>query len=231
MQGQIGRGGVRYYRCGRNRDAGHTVCNNTLLRPVAEADRAVIGAVSRYLDDDVIARVIREVKKQLAEQGRKSNAELPRMEDERAKLVKEIDRLAEAVAISPNVTALAKKLSERQERLNELDARIQVLKTAPNVIDLELKRLEVATRERLAKLHETMRGNIQEARQALQSVLESPLTMTPREDASGREYAITGRLVLGDALALDATAPSRQDQARGLGVADYSRPQRDSNPC
>ena len=95
MQGQIGRG-VRYYRCGRNRDAGHTVCNNTLLRPVAEADRAVIGAISRYLDEEVIARVVREVKKQLAELTKKSNAELPRMEEERAKLVKEIDRMAEA---------------------------------------------------------------------------------------------------------------------------------------
>jgi hypothetical protein len=127
---------------------------------------------------------------------------------------------------SPNVTALAKKLSERQERLNELDARIRVLKTAPNVVELELRRLEVATRERLTKLHETMRGNIQEARQALQSVLESPLTMTPREDSTGREYAITGRLVLGDALALGGPAPS-PDQTRGLRVADYSRPRRE----
>lgn len=54
------------------------------------------------------------------------------------------------------------------------------------------------------------------------------LTMTPREDAAGREYAITGRLVLGDALDLGATAPSHQDQARGRGVAYSPRPRRDS---
>lgn len=113
--------------------------------------------------------------------------------------------------------------SVRWRRFGELDARIQVLKTAPNVIDLELKRLEVATRERLAKLHKTLHGNIQEARQAIQSVLESPLTMPPREDSNGREYSITGRLVLGQALAVDI-APS-PDQTRELRVAENSRPQ------
>jgi hypothetical protein len=65
-----------------------------------------------------------------------------------------------------------------------------------------------------------MRGNVHEASQVLQSVFESGLTMTPRE------YAITGRPVLGETLAA-GSAPS-SDQARGLGVADYSRPQRDA---
>lgn len=89
-----------------------------------------------------------------------------------------------------------------------------------------LRSLVVGEPGELVELHETMHGNIPEARQALQSVLESPLIMTPREDSSGREYAITGRLVLGEALALDA-APS-PDQTRGLGTL---RPRRDSNPC
>jgi hypothetical protein len=87
MQGDVRRG-VRYYRCGRARDAGHTVCNNNLLRPVSEADRTVIGAISRYLDQDVVARVIREVKKQLAQQGKKSSGELPRLEQEKKNLEK-----------------------------------------------------------------------------------------------------------------------------------------------
>jgi hypothetical protein len=150
------------------------------------------------------------------------------LEDERAKLAKEIDRMAEAVATSPNVAVLAKKLSERQARLNELDARIQVLKTAPNVIDLEVRRLEKATRERLAKLHETMHGSIEEARQVLHSVLEGGLTMTPRETSSGREYAIAGRLVLGDALKNDTPGAAVGD-SRGAGVAYNSRPQGDTH--
>jgi seryl-tRNA synthetase len=119
---------------------------------------AVIGAISRYVDQDVVARVLREVRKRLAEQEKKSTSEFPRLKSERAKLVEEIKRMAEAVTTSPNVKLLAKKLSKRQEKLNELDARIQLLRAAPNVIDLEVHRLEIATRERLTKLHETMRG-------------------------------------------------------------------------
>ena len=100
------------------------------------------------------------------------------------------------------------------------------MKTAPNVIDLELRRLETATRERPATLHETMRGNIAQARQAPQPVLEGPIVMTPREDASGRKYAITGRLALGGALS-SSSAP-RRTKRRGVtvGVPDGNRTMR-----
>lgn len=51
--------------------------------------------------------------------------------------------------------------------------------------------------------------------------LPLPITMTPREASTGREYTITGRLALGDLAA--STAPSL-DQARGLHVADFASP-------
>jgi hypothetical protein len=130
------------------------------------------------------------------------------------------------VATTDNVAVLAKKLSELQAQLNELVTRIQVLKTSPNVIGLEVSRLEKATRERLAKLHEMMHGHIQEARQVLQWVLESGLMMTPRQDAGSREYAITGRLVLGQALAAAGSGPL-VGPGEGAGVADSSRPRRE----
>lgn len=86
-------------------------------------------------------------------------------------------------------------LSEREEHLNEPEAPHPVLKASTNVIDLDLKRLEIATRERPRS--STRRCTATSRRPGARS---SPCTRahspTPREHASGREYAITGRLIL-----------------------------------
>jgi transposase len=116
MQARLARG-TRYYFCGRRSDNGPTTCSNSLRRPVDEADRVVVGWLSRHaFDEDVVLEILKEVRRRLKEQGKKTNAELPRLQDERAKLAKEIDRLAEAVATAPNVKPLVVKLQDRQER-------------------------------------------------------------------------------------------------------------------
>jgi hypothetical protein len=169
MQGKLVKGRTRVYACGRHREAGDAACTNSLQRPADDADRVVIGAVARYLDEETIGAVLKEVRRRLREQSHKTSTELPRLRDERLKLAKEIERMAEAVATAPNVKQLATKLAERQERLTELDARIQILRTAPGALDLEVRRLEKQVRTRLAGLRDAVRGNVPEARRVLSS--------------------------------------------------------------
>ena len=120
--------------------------------------------------------------------------------------------------------ALATKIHERQERLTELDARIQLRKSAPSVLDLEVRRLENEVRNRLGSLRDAMSGNVDDGRRVLRALLAGGLIMTPQETASGKEYAMTGRVVLGDLL---STAEPDQVSAVSIG----GRPRRDSNPC
>jgi hypothetical protein len=68
-------------------------------------------------------------------------------------------RTTPSAAMAGGIARRGRALSERQgaaQRARRPHA--GALKTAPNVVDLELRRLENATRERHAKLHETMRA-------------------------------------------------------------------------
>ena len=79
-----------------------------------------------------------------------------------------------------------------------------------------VSRTSSITGERAPTIHSepiTMRGNIAEARQALQSVLEGPLTMTPRQDTSGRESSPVARS--GAMLLLSVPPPPRARTRRG----------------
>lgn len=105
-------------------------------------------------------------------------------------------------------------------------ARLVGVQVAPrSVLDLGGPPLEKATRQLLANLRGAMHSNVHEGRKVLRALLVDGLMMTHRQTDSGKEYAITGHVVLGDALS--ATAEPDQVSAVSIG----GRPQRDSNPC
>ncbi len=175
---------------------------------------------------------MRELRKRVAERSRTTNTEIPRIEAELPKLRKEIENMAEAIAVTcGSVDVLAKKLAERQEKLSSLEARLILLKSAPDVLALETRRLERDARERLKNLREVLhRADVTKARQVLHTVLEDGLRFTPRRTADGCEYRIEGRLVLGGLLTSASGAMSPL-AGPGEGGSERGRPRRDSNPC
>ena len=74
-----------------------------------------------------------------------------------------------------------KMIAEREERLEMLEARLASIRTAPSVLDLEVRRLEKQARSRLEDFRELMGQNPDEARGALEALLHGPLRFTPVE--------------------------------------------------
>src|SRR5581483_9597087 len=68
MQARLAKG-HRVYYCGRHSDCGPTVCANGLRRSVDEADRSVVGWITRNVLDDekVVGAIFKEVQKRIRE--------------------------------------------------------------------------------------------------------------------------------------------------------------------
>ena len=103
---------------------------------------------------------------------------------------REVSNLAEAIALTKgSVTALSEKLSERQDRLVTKEARLKLLSAAPDVLSLEVRRLEAGVRKRVAQLREFLERNTEEARKVIESLLDGPMKFTrsrPRKGAGTR---------------------------------------------
>jgi predicted nucleic acid-binding Zn-ribbon protein len=127
------------------------------------------------LREDVILEILAEVRQRIVAQTAGSGAEGSDLEKQATTLRREISNLAEAVAMTGgSVKALAEKLSERQDRLGNLEARIKLLKAAPGVLSLEVRRIEAGLRKRLAGLPEVIERHPEQARAVMASLLAVP---------------------------------------------------------
>ncbi len=179
----------------------------------------IAGRVFRHHNEGVILEILREVRERVTAQSKDSSTEVGQLEEQATRLRRETMNLAEAIALTNGgVQALAEKLSERQERLSTIDARLKLLKAAPGVISLEVRRLEAGVRKRIADLNAFLERDTEEARNVVESLLDGPLTFTPLETDEGRRYLVQGRIATGDIL-------------RVLSDPQHERPQGDSNPC
>ena len=84
------------------------------------------------------------------------------------------------------------------------EARLELTKAAPDVLSLEVRRLERDVLERLRDLRGVLHRNPTRAREALEGLLADKLTFTPTETAGGKRYGIRGRLAVGGLLRLPA---------------------------
>jgi site-specific DNA recombinase len=140
------------------------------------------------------------------------------LEAKAGKLRKEIANLAEALALTGgSVQALAQKLSDRQERLSSIEARTKLIKVAPGVLSLEVRRLEAGVRKRLDQFRELLDGDRGEARKIVEALLDGPATFAPIETPEGKRYKVEGRIATG---AFFQLLPDPQREC----------PQGDSNP-
>jgi hypothetical protein len=116
--------------------------------------------------------------------------------------------------------------SARQERLAAAEARLQLLKAAPKVLSLEVRRLEAGVLKRIDQLREFLDRDPEEARKILDALLDGPMVFTPIATPEGKRYEVTGRVATGELLRV------LSDPQRGRsGDADdpqSERPQRES---
>lgn len=205
--GKDGTRPIKVHGCGGHRDRGDAVCSNRFRRPVETTDEAVIAWIEDHvLREDLILDVLAEVRRRLAQRAQTQDAELPRLTVQAKELRREIDKLAEALLTSDEKSATVMRLiSEREKRLADLDAHIAVARTAPSVLDMEVRRMEAEARRRLADLRGMLSRSLTEGRRALQAMLDGPLRFEPNAQ---RRYDIRGTRAAGGALFTTESVPS-----------------------
>ncbi len=188
----------KLYGCSHNHNRGEAVCGNTLKRPMLDVDRAVVEWIeANVLNEEVIGAVLIEVRKRLAARTEAPNAERDELEAEAKRLRGELDRLVAALASGLESPTIAAVIGEREKRLTEVRARLEVLAVAPGVLDLEVRRLEKEARARLGDFQELLTRNVVEGRKALEALLDGPLRFTPVQTKDGRRYQISGAATVG----------------------------------
>jgi site-specific DNA recombinase len=197
--GRHGTKRVPLYACSRHRNVGPDACASSLRRPVSAVDAAVIAWIeANVLREEVIGEVLQEVRRRLEARKGTSETELAELEGEGRRLRAEIDRLVDALAAGTVSPTIARSIDEREKRLSQVQARRDVLRTAPDVLDLEVRRLEREARARLADFRALLERKPTEARKALEALLDGPLTFAAAETPGGRRYQITGKAAVGN---------------------------------
>lgn len=229
---------VKVYACAWHRDRGSAVCANGLRRPVEAVDRAMTEWLhGNVLREEVIAEALRELRRRLAERAKTTGSEVPELEAQVRAVKAEIDRLGEALLASDEKPAsVMKMIAEREKRLSSLEARLAAIRTAPSVLDVEVRRIEKEAHRRLDTLRELLSRNPDEARKALSSLLKSPLRFTPVEVPEGKRYRIEGEVGIEVILQVEGSAarcttdgvPSGGGYVARMGFRRVSRADRDS---
>jgi site-specific DNA recombinase len=198
MSAKHGSETIKLYSCSHNHNRGEAICKNTLKRPMGLVDSAVVDWIhANVLSEEVIAAVLTEVRQRIAARTEAPNAEREELETEAKRLRGKIDRLVGALASGVESPTIAGVIGEREKRLAEVRARLEMIAVAPSVLDLEVRRLEREARTRLADLQGLLSRNVMEGRKALEALLTGPLRFTPVQTKDGRRYEITGAAAVG----------------------------------
>ena len=193
---------IKVYACSWHRNRGAGACSNSLRRPVEAVDEAVVGWLkANVLTEEVVAATLREVRRRLAERSKRAGEEIPALREQERQNKRDIDRLTEALlATDERPHAIVRAISEREQQLRAVEARIEALLTAPEVLDLEVRRLEKEAAKRLADLRGLLRRRPEEAHRALEALLPRPLTFAPVATGHGPRYEVQGPVIAHGAL-------------------------------
>lgn len=190
---------VSAYLCGYHRDRGATVCTNTLRRPVADVDAAVIEWFRRnVLSEAVIRTVMVRLRARLAGDKHPLAAELEQLDGRARRLRGELERLTQAIAsASGPLATLVAGVETRQAELDRLAARREEIGDPEQLTHLSARRLEQRARARLGELHGLLTDHPQQARKVLEAVLVGPLRWTATRTPEGARYQISGQATVG----------------------------------
>jgi len=198
------------YLCARHHDRGDAVCKSDLRRPVALVDAAVIDWVmANVLNEEVITAVLAEVRGRVAKRSEAPNAERDELETESKRLRAEIDRLVGALASGVESATIATVIGQREKRLMEVKARLEVIAIAPSVLDLEVRRLEKEARARLKEFKKILSGNVAvlESRKVLEALFDGPMRFTETSTPGGRRFRVEFAVATGNLMSPTAGVP------------------------
>lgn len=187
---------IKVYICAWHKDRGNSVCKNTTRQPMAEVDAAVLDFLREdILVEEVLAEVVGLVRQRLELRSQQIPGELDGLKREAAKLEAGISNLTDALAEgSAEPTAVLNAIGDREKKLTDLRAKIATRETAPDVIHLEVRRLERDARSRLDALRGLAAGNLTEARGFVKCIIDGRIDFAPVEVEGKKRYRLTAAL-------------------------------------
>jgi len=193
----------KYYICTTHRRRGDKWCANALSVHMEELERAVLDVLVRdVLTPDVIEATVARVLSRVTERPDAIAAERASVEADLDRLEKELGRYAEAIATAGPLPALLGAIAERESRPQTLQAKLEHLDglgRAAGAWDRD------GMRDELLAILGDWRGLLKaepvKARQVIRKLLAGRLRLTPKIEASGRFYELTGECSYGRLLA------------------------------
>lgn len=199
---------VKLYVCAHHHDRGDAVCTNDLRRPLANVDAAVVNWLKTHiLTEEMVTEALAVLRSRIAERSKAPHGERDELEAEAKRLRSEIDRLVGALASGVESATIATVIGEREKRLTEVRARIEMISVAPSVLDLEVRRLEKEARANLNDLQRLLDGNVAEGRKVLEAVFKDPMRLTATQTANGRRYLIEVAAGVGSVVTIGTPLP------------------------
>lgn len=217
----------RVYICGARKDKGAAICTNKLRRPVVGVDRAVIDWVrANVLREELIVETLKELRRRLAEQAATSSGDRERLERQEKEISAKLTKLSHALTETDEKPATVIRLmADLEGELGRIRGRLEAIAATPSVLNLETRRMEREAKRRLENFRGLFERNPEDARKALEALLDGPLSMRPVETANGRQWEIRGVVKTGPIFTTDGVpkgirTPVSGVKSRGPGPLD-----------
>ena len=169
-------------------------CTNSLRRPVAEVNGAVLSWLdAELLREQLVRDTIDEVRRRIEARLRERATDATRARQRAAKLRAECARLAElAMGAPPGAESVFyDQIGERKRELDGRDARLRAMAVAPSAVDQELRRHMGEASRRSASMRDVLAHAAPQAARALltqlfpQGITADPVVI-PNPEGKGR---------------------------------------------
>ena len=206
---------VKAYGCGHRHD-GRSKCDNGLWQCHDEVDAAVRRyLLEQVLTESVVTEIAEAVRRRFDAHRGEAPAKVDALRQQARQLQAEVARATERLFdVGETIPkTFMRSIADREQRLDALNVEIAQLEAAPKAIGAELDKIETEARRRLRDLQNLFASDAPSARAALQSLLETPLTLTPEVHGDRRVYRVQGALALGRFLMSEPADATPTDSA------------------
>jgi len=194
-----------FYGCAHNWKRGPAICPNNLHLPQAVLDEAVLDAMVRALDAELVEAAVAQAFVRLTEAGGETTDRRPVLEAEIAEVRRREQRLVEAISQgSPGDAApeaLLNALRAEETRRKRLEEQLGTLPQPTPVVSVDRDRVARELCTRADDMQGVLRRQGAQAREALRTLLVDRFDCTPVLVAGTRGYAFTGDGTFGGLLA------------------------------
>ena len=218
-----GRSRRRSYACAYHRDRGETVCRVSGKVQVESLEGAICEwIVENVLHEEIVADLMAEVRRSLAGRAVDQTPQITAWEDEAKQLRKELDRLVTALAtMDDKPDAIVMGITERQARLSELKARIEVARATPAAVGAELLRVEHEAKARILRMREALTADALQGWEVLKALLDGPLRVSFEE---GVGAIVEGSTLIGRLLGTSQQPPNLASPTACVALGGYAFP-------